>query len=398
MGSKTPVFIGSSTEGLAYAESMESIINKDPSGSFDASTWKRIFDSDGTGEYIMPVLERIVNRTPLCIFFITRDDHKIMRGVKGADARTNLWLEIGMFAAKYGRERAVFIVEKDEGPKLIIPSDLLGVNPPSFNVTGQTKKAVRSYAKRHMANVGLTVRPLPPKSASEINRVLRACFKNSIRQKLLDFESHPKEKVTTYDEEDDCYAVAGQMIMDAKEFVYTIAGYENEMNDPDHPDGLLPSIIRRIEHHRQNGGTKSLKIKRLLNLGSEKIREHAGRVLEGYESAIEVSDTYCRFIEVVVTDDEVLIALPKGKHAKNGPGVHIRSRKVARHFMDWFVEYLPAPGSKPLTKRTLTSYLTNPHTRNGGARMDPCSACTIKKLTDPDQVVKVKKPQKKKKR
>src|ERR1700682_5747368 len=85
--------------------------------------------------------------------------------------------------------------------------------------------------------------------------------------------------------------------------------------------------------------------KRYLNLGNKYIYKQGEEILKSYSNYVEVRDTYCHFIEVVITDDRVLLVLPDTEHmsAKVETGVLVHSQAAADEFAEWFVKILPEP-------------------------------------------------------
>lgn len=111
------VFIGSSLEGLSFAEKLKSEL-----AEFDCHLWnENIFHpNDAT-------FETLLIEARLCDFAIvvfSKDDNANVRNNQVELPRDNALLEFGLFLGCLGKERSIVVAERD----VHIPSDLLGIS------------------------------------------------------------------------------------------------------------------------------------------------------------------------------------------------------------------------------------------------------------------------------
>lgn len=365
------IFIGSSSEALCYAEYMRDVINS--SKLFRAITWKQHFESSAATKFTIEVLKDIVGTMRIGIFFITNDDQIVIRKKPGYTARTNVWFEIGMYAAKYGQQNAIVLIEEDDlAGGTQIPSDYYGINFPTFNISSKAKAAIKKAWQDKV--------PLPKAISLELRTALKGCFDKKIKPVLQQLERKPTDYIDTISDRSGCYAKAREMIQEAKERIFTVISYERELDTRGYPEGLLPFLKARIDQMLRKtgaGAMKNFKVKRWMNLGAEHIRKQALDILTSkYGKYIEVRDTYCRFIEAVVTEDKVLLPLPKESHMSIGQGIYIESVQIANFFADWFEKKLPEPNGIRLTKKNFDDYVRQASIRNAGHRSHQCYACS----------------------
>ena len=129
-----------------------------------------------------------------------------------------------------------------------------------------------------------------------------------------------------------------------------------------------------------------------MNLANNDIYKQANEILKTYSTYIEIKDTYCNYIETVITDDKVLIVLPNptSKTISVEAGILIHSQKVADEFAYWFTELLPEPNDIKIdTTKKLDDYRnfvwqeTSQRNEINGSR---CNACFIKYNQQPSNV------------
>lgn len=112
------VFIGSSSEGIDYANAVFTRLES----STEPSTWDQIFlPSRSTIEE----LERFARDFDFAVLILTPDDERKMRGTVDDIPRDNVIFELGLFIGALGRDHVFFVVPKDYQVEL--PTDLLGV-------------------------------------------------------------------------------------------------------------------------------------------------------------------------------------------------------------------------------------------------------------------------------
>lgn len=120
------LFIGSSTEGLEVARSIQ---NEFKHERVDVRPW---FGTGVFGASHVPIEElvRLVEEVDFAIMVFGPDDSVASRGEEYQAPRDNVIFEMGLFMGRLGRER-VFMV-KEQSTDLKIPSDLTGVLPLTY--------------------------------------------------------------------------------------------------------------------------------------------------------------------------------------------------------------------------------------------------------------------------
>ncbi|MEM1330044.1 MAG: TIR domain-containing protein [Planctomycetota bacterium] len=362
------VFIGSSLESLEYAKCLESVINQDlKSQGVVAKAWtKHQSDTDATGP-VLNTLRDAVERCRLAIFFATPDVEITQRGDSDLTARSNIWLEIGMWLA-FNDHPGVMILEPD-WQQITMPTDLGFAPTIKFHMHNSTQQAVARLDHRKLARAKAPTQNTIMRYFRETKGAEGTVpLVDKIRRRVKQLKKSPSTRWEQIEDREQCYDVAGDMIQNARSYVYSCIAYEGERKKQDHPDGLLPHLLER-----QKTGSK-IQMKRCINLGAEDLQEHAREILKT-DCNIEVLDTYCQYIEAVVTEQRVLLTIPDKKTGAVHRGVHIESATMAALFRDWFDEILPAPRTLKLeTEEYLDSYLAEER-RKSGSRSEKCEAC-----------------------
>lgn len=113
-------FIGSSTEGLAIANSIQKSLAQD----LNMVIWNQdsVFR---LGDATLEALEAAVLEYQFGVFVFSPDDRLYTRGETRPAARDNVIFELGLFIGKLGRRRA-FVVHPGKSA-IVLPSDLLGI-------------------------------------------------------------------------------------------------------------------------------------------------------------------------------------------------------------------------------------------------------------------------------
>ena len=122
------VFIASSSEALAIAESLQSAMSSDP---IEVKLW-----TDGIfipGKTNVEALEQELERADFAVVLLSPDDRVLSRWRVSSAPRDNLILELGLFIGAIGRHRAIMVYPRRA--KIKIPSDLLGVTPIKYDQT-----------------------------------------------------------------------------------------------------------------------------------------------------------------------------------------------------------------------------------------------------------------------
>lgn len=128
---KQKIFIGSSSVGLPYAESVKSALekkiknDKTTKGKYDVDIWNTVFDDNKT---TIEKLEEIINKYKYSIFIFSPDDKIKMSGSKHEKdiPRDNVIFEYGLFMGKSGRPNT-FPIVPDNWKDLRILSDINGL-------------------------------------------------------------------------------------------------------------------------------------------------------------------------------------------------------------------------------------------------------------------------------
>ncbi|WP_130734276.1 TIR domain-containing protein [Flavobacterium sp. J27] len=118
------VFIGSSTEGLKYANTMQLLLDH----QCEVTIWSQgIFGlSQGTLESLVLAIDKF----DFAILFLTPDDMIISRDETKPSPRDNVLFELGLFVGGLGRNRTYIVYDRTKPIK--IPSDLAGITASTF--------------------------------------------------------------------------------------------------------------------------------------------------------------------------------------------------------------------------------------------------------------------------
>ena len=117
---KPRVFIGSSVEGIEYANAVFSELER----YAEPKVWDVCFRPSRS---TLPELERIVREHDFAVLILTPDDRLTSRGNRYVSPRDNVVAELGMFIGSRGASRTFFIKPRDVNLRL--PSDFLGIRP-----------------------------------------------------------------------------------------------------------------------------------------------------------------------------------------------------------------------------------------------------------------------------
>ena len=113
------VFIGSSTEGLHIAESLQFNLENHA----EVTVWnQRVFLPTAN---VIATLGRVAESTDFAAFVLTPDDLVVQRNRIGTSPRDNLLFEAGYFMAGLGGDRTFLLVRRDAD--LVLPTDLDGL-------------------------------------------------------------------------------------------------------------------------------------------------------------------------------------------------------------------------------------------------------------------------------
>ena len=176
MENKPRLFIGSSVENLdvAYAiqENLEhnAICTVRDQGIFELSA--SALDS----------LLKATNNYDFAIFIFNPDDITKIRNVEYSTVRDNLVFELGLFIGKLGRNNVFFLIPRDID-KLHLPTDLIGIEPGSYEIPSEDK-----YLRSALG-------PFCNKVRRKIKDSLIEMSEESEKTKITDDKSVPVESV-----------------------------------------------------------------------------------------------------------------------------------------------------------------------------------------------------------
>ena len=123
---KPSVFIGSSTEGLKIAKTIQLLLDK----VCEVTIWSQgVFGlSKGYLEELVSSLEKF----DFAILVLTPDDMTISRETESDSPRDNVIFELGLFVGGIGRNRTYVVYDRTK--KIKIPSDLAGISMATFEL------------------------------------------------------------------------------------------------------------------------------------------------------------------------------------------------------------------------------------------------------------------------
>ena len=120
------IFIASASEGLDVAKVVRDALRTNI--GFQPRIW-----NEGTFKPSMTFIEALeqeLAQSDFAVLTLTPDDQSKSRGKVTRAPRDNVLLELGLFMGHLGRDRTYFVCDKNQNLK--IPTDLLGVNPASY--------------------------------------------------------------------------------------------------------------------------------------------------------------------------------------------------------------------------------------------------------------------------
>ena len=333
---KKKFFIGSSRKYMLYADALKELFEGHT--TIEAVTWSDYFRVRGGGKYPYESLLKAVSEIEFAVFFLSRD-WKLDNKKPDYAATPNLWFEAGMFMSRYGKENVLLIEEEQDvyDNKIQFLSDLTGLQPEYFSPTSTTVKFI-APTKKNLPQWN----KLKTNYKTDVLDSLQS-VKNKIEEAIFDDDERIFDTITSIKNRKQCYKHGERIIHNASKHLYSIVSYENEYEDSDYPNGLFPFIedkLKELKSEKTFTPEKSKKFfKRWMNLANNKIAAQANVILKKYPDYIEVRDTFCNFIEVLISEQEVLLVLPNpdnSSHTIIGKGVLIKSKEIAREFMDWF--------------------------------------------------------------
>lgn len=128
MSNKPRVFIGSSVEGLQYAQAIQSNLDH----SAISILWSQnVFTLSNN------TIDDLIKQTKsvdFAILVLTPDDKIEIRKENFSTVRDNLLFELGLFIGAISKERVFYVVPRI-GYEIHLPTDLLGITKGTFELT-----------------------------------------------------------------------------------------------------------------------------------------------------------------------------------------------------------------------------------------------------------------------
>lgn len=123
------LFVGSSAEGLAIGRELKSDLSHDP---IEVQVW-----TDGVFKASQDTMDSLMIATlhsDFAVIVMSPDDSVTARGSTELAPRDNAIFELGLFMGALGRSRTFLL--KPRGVSVKLPTDLLGVTPLEYRVSG----------------------------------------------------------------------------------------------------------------------------------------------------------------------------------------------------------------------------------------------------------------------
>lgn len=262
---KYKVFIGSSSEHLDYAESVQ--LNLARMDGIETICWHQgVFQP---GHYPLDDLLNQLGKMSFGIFVLAPDDFIEIRGKKYNTVRDNVLFEMGMFYGALGKNRTFFIAPQNTEEQFRIPSDLEGIN----------------YARYHWESSEDNFDQQVGPACAQIKRSIKAEMKNVTSKNTI-------EKYGLFSEFDGIYdglfqsskAVTTAFIHSRRWRESNLDAIKNYLNKEEaHWEILLPDIentelIRTIKGHFSDGRTMVSKIIDAYIFFIENAENHSGKL------------------------------------------------------------------------------------------------------------------------
>jgi hypothetical protein len=126
-GAKPRLFVGCASEAKPFVEHLCSVLADfcDVHPWWDSPAFKNMHST-------LSDLLKATTFYDLGLFILSADDISISRGEVSHSVRDNVLFELGLFLGTLGPARTIGYMQRPEGAKLKVPSDLLGINLPGF--------------------------------------------------------------------------------------------------------------------------------------------------------------------------------------------------------------------------------------------------------------------------
>lgn len=123
---KAKVFIGSSSEGLKIAKTLQVLLGR----VAKCTIWTQgVF---GLSQVTLESLIQATKKSEFAILVLTPDDLTTKRRKKKYMPRDNVVFELGLFMGALGRDKTFLVHSRDKAPDL--PTDLAGVSTATFSI------------------------------------------------------------------------------------------------------------------------------------------------------------------------------------------------------------------------------------------------------------------------
>lgn len=123
------IFIGSTVEALDVARAVQSELEHE----FETTLWTQNVFQAGSSTWLGLVEKVRSNAFDFAVLVLGADDALLTRDTKVMIPRDNVLLEFGLFSGALGADRAFFLIDRTNRPK--IATDLSGITPLSYNGT-----------------------------------------------------------------------------------------------------------------------------------------------------------------------------------------------------------------------------------------------------------------------
>jgi len=144
------IFIGSSSEGLLYANKIAKALQKD----FAVQIWNK--DSFQNNESNLHSLEQQAYLSDFGVFVATKDDLTQKRNILDFAIRDNVLFEFGLFIGTLGKRKVFLLVDKD----VVLPSDLSGITVFPVNFTDEKSlKLCSQRVKKEILSMEKSIGP-----------------------------------------------------------------------------------------------------------------------------------------------------------------------------------------------------------------------------------------------
>ena len=159
MMSRPRCFVGSSTEAIDTARAVQEELDHDA----EVTVWNQ--DVFRLSEDGIDSLLRELESTDFAVFVVSPDDIVRIRDEEHPTTRDNVIFELGLALGRLGRKRC-FMLAPRNAPDLHLPTDLLGINPASYDPDRSDGNLVAAVGSA-CAKIRRAIRTLGPRQAAK---------------------------------------------------------------------------------------------------------------------------------------------------------------------------------------------------------------------------------------